>query len=122
MAESESKLSNAAPLGTTCSNICIMTFLAQVVSPRSNTLTAKDRKRRRVFDYLFSLLLPMIFSSLVVLVQPTRYGIVQTRGCGSTFVNSWPLWTVYLVWQPIFAFTGCLLSREFIFLKLSDSF
>lgn len=89
-----------------------MAFLAEVVSPNSHTITVKDRKRRGIFDYTFCLLVPLIISALQTLVQPTRYGIVRGQGCASTWTNSWPLYTFYVIWQPIFAFVGCLLSGK----------
>lgn len=99
-------------VGRIASVLCIARFLAEVVSPWAVASTAKDRRRRLVFDYSLCFGLPALVMACHILYQPNRYSIVRGVGCQITDVMSWPTLVLWLIWPPILASAGIFYSSK----------
>lgn len=98
-----SKLKLGGPLGLLAANVCVTRFLARVVNPNGKMITARDRRNRAIFDYGFSLGVPLAVMATHIVYQPLRFGIVRTLGCAFAFVLSWPALVLWMIWSPILA-------------------
>lgn len=100
--------------------MCIVRFLALVISPSASVLTRKDLRRRRLFDYGLSLGVPAIAMAMHIIFQPSRFAISRVTGCVPTAVNTWAFWICYVLWVPLIYFVAALLSSGHNFSPMLD--
>jgi pheromone a factor receptor len=82
-----------------------------VVSPSAALVTKRDRRNRAILDYALSFGLPVIMMACHIVYQPNRYAVAKTMGCLMTLVITWPTYVLWMIWHPLLAFVGTLLSR-----------
>lgn len=77
-------------------------------------MTARDRRRVAIYEYLFCFTIPIFIMATQILYQPVRYGIFRAAGCTMAIVLTWPTYVCFLMWAPMLSSIGCLLSRAFL--------
>lgn len=87
-------------------NVCIVRFLARVVSPKATMITARDQRNRAIVDYSLCLGLPIFVMATHIVYQPIRYGLAKTTGCQYAFAISWPTFVLWMIWSPVLAFVA----------------
>ncbi|GAA95900.1 hypothetical protein E5Q_02558 [Mixia osmundae IAM 14324] len=102
------KLQLAGPIGVLVADLCILRFLAQIVSPKCRMITAQSRRRASIYDYCFSLGLPVLVMATHIIYQPYRFGLAKNFGCLTTLVLTWPTYILFLIWPPILSFVACV--------------
>lgn len=105
-------------VGNAASALCIVRFLALVISPSATVLTPKDITKRKIFDYGLSFGLPLLAMAMHVVFQPTRYAVSQITGCIGTAVHTWPFYFVYVLWIPLLFFAAAITSSKFVVTKV----
>nr|UWI70537.1 pheromone receptor B3 [Pleurotus eryngii] len=78
--------------------LCICMHLEQVASVRVAYATARDRKRRQIFEALMCFGLPAVFMALHYIVQGHRFDIIEEYGCRPTTYISIP--GILIVYVP----------------------
>ncbi|KZP27528.1 fungal pheromone STE3G-protein-coupled receptor [Athelia psychrophila] len=68
--------------------LCICIQLERIASPRSSSMSATDKTRRRIFDAFMCWGLPIIYMALHCVVQGHRFDIIEVIGCRADFYVS----------------------------------
>ncbi|KAK6995739.1 pheromone B beta 1 receptor [Favolaschia claudopus] len=78
--------------------LCICIHLEQVSSVRIARVTARDKKRRQIFEACMCFGLPVFFMAIHYIVQGHRFDILQDYGCRPSTYFSIP--SIFMVWIP----------------------
>lgn len=87
------------------SNLAIARKLESIASTRQVRAGLGDHRRAVIIDLLICLGIPIIYTSLMIVNQSNRYGILEEAGCWPMMVFSW-LW-VLLVAAPVIVVSLC---------------
>ena len=101
-------MSLGGPIGLLAANVCIVRFLARVVSPKATLITSRDQRNRAIVDYALCLGLPIFVMATHIVYQPVRYGIAKTLGCQVVGVITWPTFILWLIWSPLLALIAAI--------------
>lgn len=92
------KLMIGAPMGLTSAMLCVCRFLAQVASPHHKLQSAGDRRRRKIFELVMCVAVPLVFMALHYIVQGHRFDIIEGLGCQPNIYTSVP--ALFLFYFP----------------------
>lgn len=81
-------------IGIPCAVICVGRRLEVIGAARQVGETASDRRNRTIFEWLFCVGLPIIFTVLAIVWQGHRFDLFEGMGCYSSNYYSWP-WIVF---------------------------
>ncbi|SPO32338.1 probable Pheromone receptor 1 [Ustilago trichophora] len=93
------RLRHALFIAIPASNLVIARKLESIASTRQVRTTAADQKKSVIIDLLISLGIPIVYVSLMIVNQSSRYAIIEEAGCWPLLVTSW-VW-VLLVAAPV---------------------
>src|SRR5262245_9736278 len=107
-----SRIKTAFPLGVLGSTIGVCLFLVDSTDPSLLRIgQTKSRVRWNIRDIILGIVLPLLFTILKFIVEPSRYVILGVLGCRGTYDASWPSIPLYFIWPLVytliaFAFIG----------------
>lgn len=100
------------PLGLLVSNLCIIRYLAAIVTPNKSMESRSEGKRRIVGDYSLSFGGPFIVAASSVVYHTARYQVFNLSGCVTVSVLTWPNFILSLIWPLILCGVACGYSRQ----------
>jgi pheromone a factor receptor len=105
-----SRIKMSFPFGILGSTIGICVFLITSIGDSRGEVSPRKRRKMKLLDWFLGLGLPLIFSVVHFVIEPSRYRIIGVTGCQSSIDSSWPTLLLSTVWPPILSIISLVLA------------